>query len=68
MKTTKYKYEKVIQQYYKGWGWEDNSTYETNSSFVADIETRKLLRHDLKEYSLTGYPTRVIKRKSLRND
>lgn len=62
MKTNKYTYLKVIQQNY-GQGWEDNSEYQTNSKGIA-ID-RELLKADLKEYKLTGYPTRVIKRKQL---
>ena len=64
MKTNKYTYLKVIQQNY-GQGWEDVSEYETNSQFIT--KDRELLKHDLKEYRLTGYPTRVIQRKELRN-
>lgn len=47
---------KVIQQHY-GNGWEDNSEYSIND--------RELLKHDLKEYRLTGYSTRVISRRIL---
>ena len=57
----KYKYLKVIQQYYNS--WEDVSEYETNSKGVA--KDKPLLSHDLKEYRLTGYATRVIQRKEL---
>jgi len=76
MKTTKYKYLKVIQQHY-GQGWEDVSEYETNSTGTPKEYTDKvivttysnhkqsLLVHDYKEYKLTGYPTRVIRRKEL---
>ena len=74
MKTNKYNYLKVIQQNY-GQGWEDVSEYETNSQGVPKEYTDKvlnkyghklsLLSHDLKEYRLLGYPTRVIKRKEL---
>lgn len=76
MKTNKYTYLKVIQQNY-GQGWEDVSEYETNSQGmpkefheypkVNGVSKRKisLLRHDLKEYQLTGYSTRVISRKEL---
>ena len=59
----KYTYYKVIQQYYGG--WEDVSHYETDSTFEAKIETRRLLKHDLAEYRLMGYATRVIRRKEL---
>lgn len=74
MKTTKYNYLKVIQQHY-GQGWEDVSEYEANSAGIpkelCDKLTDKgrkqsLLSHDLKEYRLTGYPTRVIFRKELK--
>lgn len=76
MRTNKYNYLKVIQQNY-GKGWEDVSEYETNSSGVPKefhefpkvdgVSKRKisLVRHDLAEYKLTGYPTRVISRKEL---
>lgn len=72
MKTNKYTYLKVIQQSY-GQGWEDVSQYETNSvgiplelvSSTNSRGTQTLLMHDLKEYRLTGYATRVIKRKEL---
>lgn len=79
MKTNKYTYLKVIQQNY-GNGWEDVSEYETNSSGnpleylnnpkIDGVRKSKcsLLRHDLKEYRLTGYPTRVIRRKSINED
>ena len=69
----KYKYIKVIQQNY-GQGWEDCSEYETDSKYSVkeytdkqNIRGRKisLLRSDLAEYRLLGYPTRVIKRKSI---
>jgi hypothetical protein len=62
MKTNKYSYNKVIQQNY-GQGWEDVSQYETNSQ--GTTKDKSLLMHDLKEYRLLGYPTRVIFRKSL---
>ena len=60
MKTKKYNYIKVIQQFY-GHIWEDVSEYEAKSNGAA-ID-KKLLMHDLKEYRLTGYPTRVIFRR-----
>ena len=63
MKTTvkvkrvnKYIVVKVRQQNY-GNGWGDNSEY--------DIKDKELIRHDLKEYRLTGYSTRVISRRVL---
>lgn len=58
----KYRYIKVIQQRY-GQGWEDCSEYETNSNFIT--KDRDLLRSDLKEYKLMGYPTRVVQRREL---
>lgn len=77
MKTNKYTYLKVIQQNY-GQGWEDVSEYETNSQGITKEWSNKphisptgkerkqsLLLHDLKEYRLMGYSTRVIKRKQL---
>jgi hypothetical protein len=64
-KQNKYYYCKVIQQNY-GFGWDDNSEYETNSNFLCiDKETKDLFIHDLKEYRLTGYNTRTINRKEL---
>lgn len=57
----KYTYTKVIQQNY-GQGWEDVSEYESNSAGVA--KDKDLLAHDLKEYRLMGYSTRVIFRKT----
>ena len=74
---TKYSYVKVIQQHY-GQGWEDVSQYECNSSYMPLEYNSKilvnsrgreyretLLRHDLREYMLMGYATRVISRKVL---
>lgn len=76
MKTTnKYQYNRVIQKNY-GQGWEDVSEYESNSSFTKleqsdklnpKGKTESLLSHDLREYRLLGYATRVINRKSLNN-
>ena len=65
LKVKKYEYTKVIQQSY-GQGWEDNSEYPANSQGNAiDAETKDLIKHDLKEYKLTGYATRLIFRKKL---
>ena len=77
MKTNKYNYIKVIQQNY-GQGWEDVSEYQTNSqgepkewsdklhiSPTGKERKQSLLLHDLKEYRLTGYLTRVVSRKEL---
>lgn len=64
MKTTKYNYKKIIQQS-TGQGWEDNSEYDANS--YGNAIDRDLFLHDLKEYKFTGYPTRVIFRRELRN-
>lgn len=73
MKATKYNYFNVIQQNY-GQGWEDVSEYETNSQFTPKEVSDKLSptgrkeslqSHDLREYRLMGYPTRVISRKQL---
>ena len=71
----KYEYFKVIQQNY-GQGWEDVSFYETKSNFINFDKSGQtyvdkfgkerelsLINHDLREYRLTGYATRVIKRK-----
>jgi hypothetical protein len=70
MKQNKYKYLAVIQQNY-GFGWEDNSEYETDSKGnpikyeIANGIYISNLRHDYKEYKMTGYSTRIIKRKEL---
>ncbi len=67
MKTNKYKYLKVIQQNY-GQGWEDNSEYAVQSTGMPhNTVDRSLIYNDLKEYRLTGYPTRLIFRKELIN-
>lgn len=79
MKVNKYKYLKIIQQNY-GQGWEDVSEYETNSAYTFNEGSGKfrelksgrkveipLITHDYKEYNLTGYPTRVVRRKELNN-
>lgn len=72
-KAKKYTYVKVIQQHY-GQGWEDASTYETtsqgeciemNDKLGPTGRKESLLSHDLREYKLMRYPTRVIKRKEL---
>ena len=78
MKENKYIYLEVIQQNY-GQGWEDVSQYETNSQGTpkewnnkphitpqGNERRQSLLKHDLKEYRLLGYPTRVVKRKESR--
>lgn len=71
-KQTKYSYVRVIQQNY-GQGWEDCSEYECNSMLRCTEMSDKLspagkkeslLSHDLREYKLMGYPTRVINRKT----
>lgn len=77
MKTNKYNYSRVIQQHY-GQGWEDVSTYETGSDYISTEGSGKfretkngrkveisLIGHDLKEYRLTGYATRVVNRREL---
>ena len=63
MRANKYQYRKVIQQNY-GFGWEDVSEYEAKSN--GNTIDKSLLIHDLKEYRLTGYATRVIFRKELK--
>lgn len=76
-RVNKYSYVKVIQQHY-GQGWEDVSEYECNSSYIPLEYNDKvlvnkygreyketLLKHDLREYMLLSYNTRVIKRKVL---
>lgn len=77
IKTRKYEYTAVIQQHY-GQGWEDVSEYETDSQFRNFEKSGKtrlsksgriieipLISHDLQEYRLTGYSTRLITRKKL---
>lgn len=77
MKANKYNYLAVIQQHY-GNGWEDVSEYETDSQYNNFEKSgtfitlpngrqreRSLISHDLAEYLLTGYPTRLIHRKEL---
>lgn len=76
-KVNKYSYVNVIQQYYSTYHkWEDASEYEANSKglnlqmsgkFITTKTGRKieqsLLKVDLKEYQVLGYPTRVIFRR-----
>lgn len=59
-KNRKHTYWKVIQQHY-GFGWEDVSHYEANSN--GSTKDYQLLKHDAKEYRLTGYPTRIVFRR-----
>lgn len=69
-KQNKYKYLIVIQQHY-GQGWEDVSQYDSNSygqCLEKHTDGTSLLKHDLAEYRLTGYPTRTIKRKELNTE
>lgn len=61
---SKYKYSKVIQQYYAT-RWEDASEYPCNSVGNMEKDQKDLLSHDVKEYRLMGYATRVIKRRAL---
>lgn len=80
MKNNKYNYLWVIQQNYGSCGWEDVSQYDCDStghvyemsgSFITLKSGRKqeltALGHDLKEYKLLGYPTRVIFRREIMN-
>ena len=77
MSAKKYNYLKVIQQNF-GNGFEDVSQYECNSQGVTTEMSGKfkelkngnkreinLLMHDLHEYKITGYPTRVIMRREI---
>jgi hypothetical protein len=79
MKKNKYIYYKVIQQNY-GQGWEDNSFYVCNSMGITTEMSHEVIvhktgrksylslhAHDLREYKLTGYPTRSVLRKELIN-
>ena len=53
----KYKYLKVIQQWFHAsHGWEDQAEYEPPYEY---------LDHDYKEYVLMGYPVRIINRREL---
>jgi len=76
-KSNKYTYYSIIQQNY-GQGWEDVSHYETNSQYLNFEKSGKtrvnkygktveisLISHDIAEYRLLGYPTRLINRKEL---
>jgi len=63
MKTNKFNYIKVIQQFC-GNQWNDANEYIANS--LGNCLERDALIHDLKEYKLMGYPTRVIFRKELK--
>jgi len=81
MKQNKYNYLNVIQQNYgQGWEdvseYEADSTGKSineslhSGKFVTTPKTGRtreltLLQHDLKEYGLMGYATRVIFRKEL---
>jgi hypothetical protein len=63
--SNKYNYYRIIQQYCGG-SWSDASHYETDSSYHHNKESRDLLKHDLAEYRIMGYPVRVISRKELK--
>ncbi len=72
-KVKKYNYLRVIQQHY-GQGWEDVSEYEAKSDGTPVEMSDKLspkgrleslLSHDVREYRVMGYPTRIIFRKEL---
>lgn len=83
-KINKYNYLNVIQQYYgQGWEdvseYEADSQGRSigealhSGKFVTNERTGRtremtLLTHDLKEYELTGYSTRVIFRKELNTE
>lgn len=77
---TNYNYFRVIQQNY-GQGWEDVSFYETKSDFINLEKSGKfsvnkygktyeisLISHDIAEYRLMGYATRLINRKELKTN
>jgi hypothetical protein len=67
-KPNKYNYLRVIQQNF-GHGWEDVSQYLSDSYFITTekhTDGKSLLKHDLGEYKLMGYPTRVINRKEFK--
>lgn len=81
-KETKYNYMNVIQQHYgQGWEdvseYEADSRGRSigeslhSGKFITNSRTGRtreltLLSHDAAEYRLTGYPTRVIFRKELK--
>lgn len=72
---TKYIYLAVIQQHFGAYGWEDVSEYATDSTYFPIEKSDKpnpitgrpesLLNHDLREYKMHGFPTRVIHRREL---
>ena len=67
-KQNKYTYLLVIQQFY-GQGWEDVNEYEVLASGQPkNINDRQCIYSDTKEYRLMGYPTRLIKRKTLNKE
>lgn len=54
----KYFYIKVLQEYTKGYGWNDRVSYDAN-----DKEEMKYLRSDLKSYREEGVRVRVVDRR-----
>lgn len=61
----KYTYEKIIQQNYSAYGWEDASVYNCNSQGkIKDPVLKKVFIEDLKNYLQLGYSTRTILRKT----
>ena len=61
----KYRYLLVIQQNYSN-TWEDVSEYDVMSNYLGG--EYDLWKHDVKEYRLTGYETRTIRRRALSGD
>lgn len=61
-KQNKYKYLKVIQGWFSGaYGWEDCAEYDTKNP-----EEMKTIKHDIKEYRLSGQGSyKIIKRRVL---
>jgi hypothetical protein len=63
MKTKKYLYERILQQYNNG--WDDIEYFQTGSNFVLSIADRKELNFLIKEYRIANNaPLRVINRKT----
>lgn len=66
MKAKKYEYTKVLQLNY-GQGWEDECTYETDSTgYIKDPKTRQESKEDIKAYreNCPQYARRVINRRA----
>ena len=63
MKTKKYLYERILQQY--NGNWDDVEYFQTDSNFVLSIIDRKELNFLIKEYRIANNaPLRTINRKT----